>query len=217
MGISNSKRFIYFVIPKTGSATIRNAIDKYRDITHPTAIFSEHVTIERFLTSNYAHLFEQYYKFSFVRNPYDRLYSGFLQDSFGVATMPHWRSAKGQIFAEIGTNFNRYIEDYVTRADIFNDPFWVHFCPMHAFTHRNGELVLDWLGKAESLEVDFRGLAKRLDLDIGPLESRNVRGETANSNLKYMHHYNARSIEIVNSIYRNDFMYFGYDMFDPAP
>lgn len=75
MGISHSKRFFYLVVPKTGSLTIRHAIDRFREIKRASDHFSEHVPLHR-IAPDYLPLLDSYFTFSFVRNPYDRLYSG---------------------------------------------------------------------------------------------------------------------------------------------
>jgi hypothetical protein len=214
MGISLRKKFIYFVIPKTGSATLRKALSPYVDIKRPTQHFSEHVPIRRFLESQHSSLAEEFFKFSFVRNPYDRLYSGFQQDLLAAYKLKHWEAAKKPIFDKIGENFNRYIEEYVTVADIRNDPFWVCFCPMNEFTHRDGKIFVDFIGKAERLWDDAKKLETLLDVEFLQTEDLNVR-DASRAPLKYVKHYNCRSIEIVNEIYAEDFQYYGYDILNP--
>ncbi|MQW02699.1 hypothetical protein GHK45_02275 [Sinorhizobium meliloti] len=83
----------------------------------------------RSLASSHADLTRDFFKFSFVRNPYDRLYSGFQQDVLAAYKLKHWEESKKPIFDRIGEDFNRYVIEYVTRADIRNDPFWICFAP----------------------------------------------------------------------------------------
>lgn len=214
MGISLQRKFIYFVVPKTGSTTARKAFSPYVDIKRPTPHFSEHVPIKRFLESEYSHLTKEFYKFSFVRNPYDRLYSGFQQDIFAAYNLKHWEQAKKPIFEKIGQDFNQYISDFVTTADIFNDPFWICFCPMHEFTHLDGRVFVDFIGKTEKLWDDTRKLEGILGLECAPTEDLNVR-DPSRAPLKYIKAYNRRSIEIINELYAKDFEYYGYDMLSP--
>ncbi|RVE81806.1 sulfotransferase family 2 domain-containing protein [Sinorhizobium meliloti] len=215
MGISLQKQFIYFVVPKTGSATLRKALSQYIDIKRPTEHFSEHVPIKRFLASSHADLTRDFFKFSFVRNPYDRLYSGFRQDVLAAYKLKHWEESKKPIFDRIGEDFNRYVIEYVTRADIRNDPFWICFCPMHEFTHLNGRLFVDFVGKTETLWDDIRKLEKILKLECAETEDLNVRNPSR-SELKYIEHYSPEVIEIVNGLYSDDFRYFGYTPLEPS-
>jgi len=58
----NENKFIYFAIPKTGSSSIRIAL-QCRDLGHIDAFgYKEIFPLD---------LYNEYYKFSFVRNPYD--------------------------------------------------------------------------------------------------------------------------------------------------
>jgi hypothetical protein len=210
VGISDSKKFIYLVVPKAGSATVRHALGDLRNIVRPTSHFSEHIPLHRFRTSPHAHKLDLYRCFSFVRNPYDRLYSGFLQDKFAAYNLPHWRDAKQPIFDRIGNGFNRYLQEYVADADILDDLYWTCFCPMHAFTHENGVNRMQFIGRTETLSEDLRRLAKILDITIGPVLELNVRTSRDGDGLKYASLYDNRSIELVNDMYRMDFEFFGY-------
>ncbi|KRE12006.1 hypothetical protein ASE63_20005 [Bosea sp. Root381] len=203
------------MIPKAGSSTVRSVIDPYRDIKRPTDHFSEHVTIDRFLQSKHADLASRYFKFSFVRNPYDRLYSGFMQDFFAAYNLPHWEEAKRPIFDTIGEDFNRYVQDYAAKADVINDAYWICFCPMHKFTHRAGDCMMDWIGRNESLEADLRILAGRLDIEPGEIQRRNVRSKSDTPG-RHLVNYRKKTIEIVNELYKDDFEAFGYELAKPS-
>lgn len=215
MGISTEKRFIYFVIPKTGSVTVRAAIDPVRDIKRPASHFSEHITIDRFLASPYSDLFDDYFKFTFVRNPYDRLYSGYMQDRFAAYNLDHWAGAKRPIFDRIGDDFATCVRDFVTRADIENDPFWICFCPMIKFTHRHGNPVMDWVGRNETFSADLPDLGRRLGLEIETIQEMNVRSTSMEMG-RHLAKYDRATIEIVNSMYKDDFAAFDYHMIDAS-
>jgi hypothetical protein len=100
----------------------------------------------------------------------------------------------------------------VADADILNDPYWICFCPMHAFTHENGVNRMQFIGHTETLSEDLRRLAKILDMTIGPVLELNVRTSRDRNGLKYASLYDSRSIELVNDMYRMDFEFFGYKM-----
>ena len=214
MPLSTSKKFIYFVIPKCGSVTVRSSLDQHTDIRLLPDFFSEHFTISHFLDSKYAPLMETYFKFTFVRNPYDKIYSGFMQDKFASENYPRWMEAKKYIFNEIGDDFNQYIQKHVSNNDIINDWRWVCYTPMHAFSHYNGRFQLDWFGRTENLENDLLFLSNKLDLGIQSIESKNVRTPLSKG-LKYLDKYERKTIELVNELYKFDFEFFGYDMLDP--
>jgi len=214
MPISTSKEFIYFVIPKCGSATVRNSLDRHVEKKCLPGFFSEHFTIDRFLKSRYSSLMDTYFKFTFVRNPYDKIYSGFVQDKFAATHYPRWKEEKKDIFCEVGDDFNQYMQKHVATNDIMNDWSWVCFTPMHAFSHHNDCYQLDWFGRAENLEQDLRTLSSKLDLDVRDIESKNVRTPIAKG-LKYLDRYERKTILLVNQLYKYDFEFFGYEMLNP--
>ena len=216
MNISNRFRYLYFVIPKTASATVRHSLKSYTDIGYPVTAFEQHMTIEQFLKLDGAtSVFDLYFKFSFVRNPYDRIYSGYMQDRLASVTWTKWIAAKKPIFDEIGDDFNRYLQEYVSRADVLHDWEWICFCPMTAFTHRDGEYALDWHGKVETLTTDLKALEERLGIKIQKAGDLNVRTK-AEQGLKYLHKYTRTSVQLVNQLYRHDFDCFDYPMIDPG-
>jgi hypothetical protein len=157
---------------------------------------------------------DEYFKFTFVRNPYDKIYSGFLQDKYAAANYSRWAKAKKDIFKDVGDDFNQYMQKHIVCNDIMNDWRWVCFTPMHAFTHKNDSYQLDWFGRTENLEQDILALSGKLGLEVDKIENRNVRTPIAKG-LKYLDRYERKTIELVNELYRFDFEFFGYEMLNP--
>jgi len=223
MVISHRHKYLYFVAPKCASATVRHSLRNFTDFGSPVTKYvkyKQHVTIAKFLSSEHGALFNAgYLRFSFVRNPYDRLYSAYVQDRNDVVRPVRTRSwqrwwSKRKIFNRIGDDFNRYVTEYLRHAKTRDDWVWINFCPIHAFTHLHGECVMDFLGRAEDVEGSLAELSTRLGIEIEKTENRNVRVQPIGGQLKYLHHYNRQSLEVVNELYREDFEYFGYQMFD---
>lgn len=219
MVISDRYRYLYFVIPKCGSATVRHALAPFTDIGYPVSNFEEHVTIAKFLSKYDAPgRFPGYFKFTFIRNPYDRMYSGFCQDMRASTRWKQWIDAKKPIFDVIGDDFNRYLLEYVARADIRNAWDWICFCPMVEFTHLNGKPAVDWIGRTESLDNDLETLAGNLGIQLGKVENLNVSVAPDPEDPvrpKYLAHYTHDTIALVNDLYAADFDAFGYPYMDP--
>ena len=215
MNISHKHKYLYFVVPKCASKTIRLSLGQYTDIGYPKpSPLGQHITINDFFKSNYFDLFEQYFKFTFVRNPYEKLYSSFMQDIHAWQSYKIWHSVKKDIFLSIGENFNRYMQEYVYESDIKSDWDYIHFCPMHEFATIDNELCLDWFGKAENIENDLQELSKLLNLDIKKHQDANIRSKPS-TNVKYLDKYTRETITLVNEIYSKDFELFSYPMLDP--
>lgn len=216
MVISNRHRYLYFVVPKCASATVRQSIAPYTDIGYPVTKYPQHQTIRQFLESPHAGLFQEgFFRFTFVRNPYDRLYSGYVQDRYAATQGLRWQKVKDPIFRVIGDDFNRYVREYVRPADRLNAWDWICWCPMHAFAYLDNECVMDFVGRSESVEQSLAELSTRLGLPIRKAADVNVNVSPAGESLKYLERYDRDTLELVNDLYHQDFENFGYTMVDP--
>lgn len=217
MVISHRHRYLYFVVPKSASATVRQSLAAYTDIGYPVTNYVQHQTIRQFLASPQATLFhEGYFRFTFVRNPYDRLYSGYVQDRFAATQSPRWRKVKEPIIQSVGDDFNRYVLEHVRAADRENAWEWVCWCPMHAFAYVDGACALDFVGRAEAVQDGLNELSSRFGLTIAKAADANVNVAPAGTALKYLERYDRATLEVVNELYREDFDRFGYAMVDPS-
>lgn len=215
MVISHRHRYLYFVVPKCASATIRQSLRDYTDVGYPVSKYPQHLTLRRFLASEHAGLLGQYFSFTFVRNPYDRLYSGFLQDRKAASTLPPWTEAKRAIFDVIGADFNRYMVNYVQHANLAAAWDWVCFCPMHEFAWLEGTRRVDWIGRAEDVAGGLAELGVRLGIPVKPAGPFNVNCDST-APYKYLDRYERQTVSLVNDLYREDFVRFEYPMLDPA-
>lgn len=216
MVISHRHRYLYFVVPKCASATVRQSLAPYTDIGYPVTSFAQHLPLRRFLGCEHAALFDAgYFRFTFVRHPYDRLYSGYVQDRFAATQSPRWRNAKQRIFDTIGDDFNRYVMEHVRHADRDGAWQWICWCPMHAFAYLDGQCVMDFVGRAEDVDNGLTELSRRLGLPIAKAADVNVNVTPSGDALKYLGRYDRATLGLVNDLYREDFERFGYAMIDP--
>lgn len=217
MIISHRHKYLYFVVPKCASATIRHSLAPLTDIGYPITDYPQHQTIGQFLQTEYSHLLqEDYFRFTFVRNPYDRIYSAFLQDQYAAAHYSEWRLVKEPKLASVNNDFNRYILEIVKNANIAESWEWICFCPMHEFSRRDGKCLMNFIGRSETLDVDLKKLSTLLRAPIVKSDDKNASfGVSKASDQSYLRYYNRATVEVVNEIYARDFEYFGYLMRSP--
>jgi hypothetical protein len=168
---------------------------------------------------------------SFVRNPYDRIYSGFLQLKKDVHEQPlalfpeSWikelvmKQLAGN-FAQLcfaGFDFDHWI-DLVQEHQIYevghNTSFPLH--PSHYWTHFAGRQMVDFIGKVEKFEVDFETLCSKIGAVSGKRINENVANEISEgannpNSYKYLHLMNKSSIRKINQLFETDFQLFGYE------
>jgi chondroitin 4-sulfotransferase 11 len=150
-----------------------------------------------------------YYRFSFVRNPFDRLVSCYRQKILFTPTAktrsPHFH---GYFFA-IPPNIS--FADFVERVSQIPDALAdAHFKSQHTMLYSGDELQVDYLGKFEQLEADWRPIAERYRLDP-VLEPANVSKTKPGCPRDYRLYYTEPLARLVYERYRKDVHLFGYE------
>lgn len=97
--------------------------------------------------------FERYFKFTFVRNPWDRLVSEY---EFLRQTPAHGRHRKVVAMAD----FQEFVAFQARRKDAYQ---------LNLLTDANGKICLDFIGRFEQLQQDFAEVCRRIGLDAKPL------------------------------------------------
>jgi hypothetical protein len=163
--------------------------------------------------------FDSYFKFSFVRNPWDRIVSEYKYRRYPVRL-----------------DFKTYLFRHLP-APGFTD-LYTHIIPQYDFLFDGqGKLLVDFVGRYESLQADFEEVCARLGLPGTPLPHANRSGEerpplrTLNDVKKllrrwlwnrerkhtfpdYTQYYDEESREFVAQLYRKDIDAFGYGFHD---
>ena len=148
--------------------------------------------------------FEEYFKFAFVRNPWDRLVSAFLfLKKGGVNKVDRkWSEQNLSRFED----FHTFVTEWVNPKNVNS---WKHFVPQYRFVCEPGNLTpkVDFIGYFEQLGDDFTYIQQRLGINSG-LQHLN---RTVGSKRDYKEYYTQATKEIVADIYKEDIRIFGYD------
>jgi hypothetical protein len=121
-----------------------------------------HLTAREYTSLGYIEpeQFDRYFKFSFVRNPWDRLVSEYRFRFEGTIT------------------FREFVRRSLAKRDDYSD-LTRHVMPQIQFlTDEDGHYALDFVGRFETLEADFIKVADRLGLPRAKLSHRNVSRES---------------------------------------
>lgn len=146
--------------------------------------------------------FKRYYKFTFVRNPWDRLVSTFFFLKKGGLT------EKDKIWAEANllafTDFKDFVKQWLSEKSINNS---LHFQHQHVFLEdEQGKIAVDFIGRFENIDEDFKTITDKLNI-------KRILKKTNTSQRKkdYRDYYDEETKEIVNEVYKKDIQLFNYE------
>ncbi len=212
--VSDTHRFVHIKINKTAGSSVHAAMAPYGD----RAGLPMHLPVcsrriwkprQRALASRVeGKVLRDYFVFTFVRNPWDRVVSHFYQRHPRWAGLPP--EAAVPAFARwVAGTYGRLLAARPQARGVPRYPLL--FSPQVAWiTDAKGETVVDWIGRFERLAGDFASLCGRLGLPPRPLphEKRTAR------RLPYPRYYDTTTRRVVTSFFREDIERFDY-RFDP--
>ena len=190
---------IYHEVPKCGSTSIKTIlfVENYDTvIVDPTHVANFEVWQTRFPASKTDGQEDTFLHFSFIRNPWARLVSSYLN------------TGGDTFFERHGASFNDFIATLPQRLnsgldDVFNN----HFRPQTSFLpiDPSGQIALDFIGRFESLAEDWERLGQALGRTLPPLPRLNP-----SRRADYRSFYTDDTAALVADIYQCDIVASGY-------
>lgn len=192
-------RCIFVHIPKTAGVSICRAL--FGNLA------GAHIPLARYQLVFSKKEFNSYFKFTFVRNPWDRVFSAynFLKKGGLLEVDRSWAEVEIAPYQ----NFDDFIKTGLHRPSIQE---WKHFKPQSHFLLVPGsrKLQVDFLGFFENIQNDFQYVATELGLgDSAVLRHENATNPS--KKLDYRDFYTDKTRDIVAEIYKIDIDNFGYE------
>lgn len=205
MIVSFSHRFVFVAIPKTGTHAVRQAlrahlgpedteqvglfVHKRLPIPELAALEHGHLSLQQLRPHLPPEQFDSFFKFAFVRNPFDRFIS----------------------FCAFMTRVEKQFErnPHQVMAHFIQSPPWhrILFQPQHSFvTDADGTLLSDYVGRVEEMQQSYDEIARRIGVPSAELEKVN-----ASERRDYRSYYTLELVEGVSSLYARDLELFGYE------
>lgn len=145
----------------------------------------------------------RFYKFTFVRNPWDRLASAFYFLKAGGITAQDARFASRNLAAF--DSFESFVLEWLTEENVSR--YW-HFIPQtNYFCDGNGRSLVDFIGHYETLDADFTQVCDRLGVyrSLPHVNRTQQRGED------YRSLFTPAMRSVVAGVYARDICLLGYD------
>jgi hypothetical protein len=193
--ISHKYKGIFVAIPKTGSTSICGVLKKEewnynfeyksKGKRHTSAIKQQ----TYFQNNNYN--YNAYFKFAFVRNPWDRCLSAY-----------RWLVRTERL---ANVTFGKFMKNYFN--DVYPRPKYSQKMGSQSswITDKNSNLIVDFVGKLENLQEDFNIVCDKIGIPPQELPHRN-----STKHKHYTEYYDDELREIVAKKYAKDIEYFGY-------
>lgn len=185
-------RCIFVHIPKTAGISVAQSLFGF---------LPYHYTARDYRLIYGARTFRRYFKFAFVRNPWDRVFS-----AYRFLRRGGWNEADRAWMEEHISRFDTFtdfIEGWLTPENALTE---IHFRPQgHFVCNRRQHLLLDYVGYMETIEYDYKVISAYLNIDA-ELERRNDNPVRAD----YRDYYTDRTRAVVQHVYQHDIDLFGY-------
>ena len=194
-GYPNRHRCIFIHIPKTAGSSI--ALSLFGE-------GSRHVPYREYEKANRGK-FHRYFKFAFVRNPWDRLVSSYfyLRQGGSGGRDQEWSE---RYLADYG-DFDSFVGGWLNKENIWS---WVHFKPQHYFVCDAGfRMRMDFVGRLETISADFRYICDRLCI------AAELKRANPSAHRHYSEYYTDELRERVAAVYAEDIAIFGYQFDAP--
>lgn len=206
MLISDSHEFIFLRMRKVASTSMKAVLTPiclprppgriahlksriHLEWNYQKYVFRAHDPIRAAQRRMPADKFERYFKFAFVRNPWDRLVSEY---EFLLKRPQHGRHARVKKLA----GFKPFIEMQIPRKDAYQ---------INMLVDSKSRMKMDFVGKMENLEDDWLTVCERIGLEPVALPNRKV-----NPHRHYSEYYDDESRRLVSRHWAREIELFDY-------
>jgi hypothetical protein len=195
--VDHKHKAIFVHVPKCAGASMQaalllgnNDVEKY----------GRHPTIHDIREQLPKEVFDEYFSFAFIRNPFDRMVSAYayFNKRTGIKGCFSDFVRKRGIY---GTEYRRNKHDAAVHHMMGLRPITDFICD------DSGYVVVDFVGRFETLYTDFEHVAKAIGLP--PMLPRHLNVSSRYDDYRW--YYTPRLRRIVEKCYKTDLIKFGYE------
>ena len=199
MLVSDSRKLVFVHIQKTGGVTVNNLLREHIPDMH--SILARHEFASRGVDE--LDTWDEYFKFAFVRNPWDRLVSWYVM----VTTVQRPGNELGRYVHDKSSTFEEFIHNCTDEIEIRKGVCYSFtYNQLDYVTDEEGNLLVDFIGRLESFDEDVREVFRRIGVDLDKI-SRDNRSDHRH----YSTYYTPETEMIIRDRFKRDIEYFGYE------
>ncbi len=207
--ISYRKKFIFFHLYKCGGNSLRQVLNKVD--THSIEWGGVHGLPDdvrtHYLREDKLNVFDDFYIFTFIRNPYDFMVSTYF---YGKSNPNHFMHNdilnNNMTMTEFIPYYMKIRENHLSSSirpfgsnKVVTIKDWLH--------DNNGNEIMDYVGKLETMQSDVKKIFKTLNLPLSQVPVVNVNG---NRDKNYRKYYNGTSKNMIDQYFAWELEKFKY-------
>jgi len=205
---------VYFFIPKVACTSIKSVIAQYlglNNFDNSTENTDVHHQIDfPYIIKNEAiNTYQHYFKFAFVRNPWDRLVSCYKNKITDTPNLNNITYVKGVGVISLnnygvnrfyaGMSFQEFVDIIADTPDETSDD---HFkSQTRIISDNHGNIIPDYIGKFENISKDFMYVLKHIRLSEYKLPNLN---KSSTQKTCYQNFFNKKTEKIILKRYEQD-------------
>lgn len=185
MNISHKYKLIFVHVPKTGGTSLAKALGINRN----------HLYAKQ-LKEKYKEYWDNYYTFSFARNPWDRMVSVFFYYRDGV------EEHNKHVMNNIPQNFNDFIHEFYDKKREWYNALYVQ---QYDWLSEKDEILVDYVYRFEDFREETNKIFNKFKIKTKLPHIRKSVHEN------YRTYYNENTIKLVGEMFDKDVEYFNYE------
>jgi len=210
MFINHKDKWVFIHIPKTGGSSIRNALNPLYDLTGPlrwsrtipvsnkeNKKLEQHdniIKLDQYLKDKHLSI-DNYFKFCFVRNPWDRCVSMYHYFQHLVNIRPNPTAWRDKVIRNC-PDFLSYIR---------SEQYFAPSLQVRQLIDKDNTINIDYVGKIETFQQDFDNICDKIGIPRQKLSHKNK-----TNHKHYTEYYDDETRDLVAKRCARDIEAFGY-------